>query len=103
MLAAKFTIRVLDENPHRRGSITWRAGQLVAAMEGCSVPSIVSALTALEHDTTPKGMGAPERWLTHFAGLESIESGKRIEPWIEIVHDGQVLRSTAEFRNLFRR
>lgn len=78
----------------------WRAGQLVAAMEGCNAIAIVAALIALEQDTTPKKKGDPARWLSHFAGLESSESGKGLKPWIEIVHAGHVVRSTATFREL---
>jgi hypothetical protein len=107
MNTADFTIRVIAQNPHREGTMAWRAGRLVTAMEGCSVPSIVEALTALGRDTRPvgrdtrpAGVGDPARWLTHFAGLESPESGKHIEPWIEIVHGGQPLGSRPSFRGL---
>lgn len=97
-----FTIRVIGENPHRRDTTAWRAGRLVEAMEGCAVPSIIQALTALENETTPKGIGDPARWLTHFAGLESIESGKNITPWIEIIHAGERIGSLATYRELLR-
>ena len=100
MVTAKFSIRVVSSNPHRVGSITWRAGQLVAAMEGCRVAAIVSALASLERDTTSKGKADPARWLTHFAGLESTESGKAMRPWIELVHAGRVVKSTSGFRKL---
>jgi dCTP diphosphatase len=99
---SNFTIRVISANPHQETSTAWRAGRLVVAMEGCSVPSIIAALTSLEHETTPKGVGDPARWLTHFAGLESIESGKGIEPWIEILHAGKVVRSKTAYRELLR-
>jgi hypothetical protein len=36
------------------------------------------------------------------ARLESDESGKALRPWIEILHDGESVRSTAEFRKLLR-
>ncbi len=97
---ANFTVRVLKENPHRKQSIRWKAGQLVVAMEGCEVGSIVLALAALERDTTTVGIGDPARWLTHFAGLESAESGKKVHPWIAIFHDGEVIQSKERFRLL---
>jgi len=97
-----FTIRLTRANPHRENSTAWRAGRLVAAMEGCSVPSIIAALTALERETTPKGVSDSGRWLTHFAGLESLASGKRIEPWIEVLYAGDVVRSRAAYRVLLR-
>jgi hypothetical protein len=100
MSTASFTIRVLRDNPHRFGSITWRVGQLVTTMAGCAVPSIITAVAALERDTTPQGVAAPARWLSHFAGLESPESGKHMEPWIEIVYDSHPVKSLAEFREL---
>jgi hypothetical protein len=103
MTSADFSIRVRSANPHQVGSITWRAGRLVEAMQGCDVHAIVAALTALERDTTPKGISDPARWLTHFAGLESDESGKALQPWIEIYHAGQVVKTTAEFRDILRR
>ena len=102
MKTAGFTIRVVAQNPHREGTMAWRAGQLVTAMEGCNVPSIVEALTALERDAGPAGVGDPPRWLTHFAGLESEESGKHIKAWIEVIHGGEPVRSVAAFRELLR-
>jgi hypothetical protein len=102
VIAPKFTIRVLEPNPFKEGTISWRAGRIVIALEGCAVPSIVDALKAFTRDATPKGTGDPARWLTHFAGLESDESGKALRPWIEILHDGESVRSTAEFRKLLR-
>lgn len=102
MRTADFTIRVIRPNPHRLKTHIWRAGQIVTAMEGCSVENIVRALTALEEDTGDAGLGDPARWLTHFAGLESTESGKLMEPWIEIVHSGEVMRSTASYRDVLK-
>lgn len=102
MTTADFSVRILGTNPHQEGSITWRAGRIVASMEGCNVHSIIAALSAFERDTTPKGIANPTRWLSHFAGLESIESGKAIQPWIEIVYSGQVIKSTDEFRELLK-
>ncbi len=101
-MAADFTIRVVGANPHRAQSQSWRAGQIVAAMEGCRVESIICALNAYERDDTPKGVGDPARWLSHFAGLESEESNKATTPWIEIVHLGAVLRSLPTYRELLR-
>lgn len=102
MSTASFTVRVLSANPHKVGTITWRVGQVVVAMAGCAVPSIVSALAALERDTTPKGVSDPARWLSHFAGLESDESGKGMTPWIEILNDAQAVTSVASYRELLR-
>jgi hypothetical protein len=98
----KFTIRVEEPNPFREGTVIWRAGQIVIALRDCAVPSIVDALKAFTRDATPKGTGDPARWLTHFAGLESDRSGKARRPWIAILHNGESVRSTAEFRNLLR-
>lgn len=97
---ADFTIRILRPNPHRAGSATWRAGQIVTGMEGCRVHNIVRALRALELDTREAGLGDPAGWLTHFAGLESAESGQQVDAWIEIRHRGVPVRSTHEYRNL---
>jgi hypothetical protein len=69
-------------------------------MEGCRIENIIRALTALEEGTSPVGVGDPARWLTHFPGLESAESGKRMEPWIEIVQGGKPVQSTAAYREL---
>ena len=102
MAPPTFTIHVVAPNPFREGTISWRAGQIVIALEGCAVLSIVDALTAFTRDATPKGTGDPPRWLTHFAGLESDESGKALSPWIEIVHEGRSVKSTASFRELLR-
>ena len=102
MNAPTFTIRVVGPNPFREGSISWRAGRIVIALEGCAVSAIVDALMAFTRDATPKESGDPARWLTHFAGLESDESGKALRPWIEIVHEGEPVRSTASFRELLR-
>ena len=102
MKTADFTIRVIRPNPHREKTNTWRAGQIVTGMEGCRVESIVRALTALEEDTSNMGLRDPARWLTHFAGLESAESGKQMEPWIQIVHHGEVLRSTESYRDALK-
>jgi hypothetical protein len=102
MYTASFTVRVLGANPHKVGTITWRVGQVVTAMAGCAVSSIVSALAALERDTTPKGVADPARWLSHFAGLESDESGKGLVPWIEILHNAEPVKSVASYRELLR-
>lgn len=102
MSAPAFSIRIVGPNPFRESTISWRAGRIVIALEGCAVPSIVDALTAFERDVTPKGVGDPARWLTHFAGLESDESGKALRPWIEIVHDGETVRNKALFRERLR-
>jgi hypothetical protein len=102
MAAATFTICVIGTNPHAENTTSWRAGRLVEAMEGCSVESIVAALSALERDTTPKGIVDPARWLSHFAGLESHESGKSTKPWVDIIHSGEVVKSTASYRQLLR-
>lgn len=58
----------------------WRAGQLVIAMEGCRVENIIRALAALEEDVGDAGKRTPAHWLTHFSGLESEASGKKMKP-----------------------
>jgi hypothetical protein len=102
MKAADFTNRVTRTNPHREKTQTWRAGQIVTGMEGCSIQNIIKALTAFEEETRDVGIADPARWLTHFAGLESAESGKKMEPWIEIIHQNQAVQSVASFRELLK-
>lgn len=102
MKRAHSTVQITNPNPHRRGTQIWRAGQIVTGMEGCRLESIINALTAMEEDTRDVGVADPARWLSHFAGLESRESGKEVEPWIEILHGHRVVQSTAEFRELLR-
>ena len=102
MTRATFTIRVVGANPFEEGTLSWRAGQIAAAMEGCCVRSIVTALDAFTRDVTPQGKGDPARWLTQFAGLESEGSGKALRAWIEIWHEGKSVSSTASFRELLR-
>ena len=96
-----FTIRVVGEYPHRQGTDLWRAARIVEAMEGCHVPLIVEALTCFEKNRT-KGVADPARWLTDFAGLESSAAHKGQKPWIEIWHSGQLVSSTAAYRELLR-
>ena len=103
MKRAKFTIQLIQPNPHRADTMAWRAGQLATAMVGCSVNSIIKALTALERDTDNTGVGDPARWLTHFAGLESKASGKGIEAWLEIVSGDNVVATLQEFKELITR
>jgi hypothetical protein len=88
----KFTVRVIGENPHERGSDAWRAGQIIEAMEGCSISSIIEALTVFE-DNRISGIGDPARWLSTFAGFD-----KKIEPWLEILLDQQVITSEPVYR-----
>jgi hypothetical protein len=78
----------------------WRAAQLVTAMDGCTCESIVCALTALEIGCPPHKLGNPARWLTHFAGLESDESGKAMSAWISILYGEEPVRSTGSFREI---
>jgi len=89
---ATFTLRIIAENPHERGSDTWRAGHIVEAMEGCSIRSIIEALTMFE-DNRLSGIGDPARWLSTFAGLD-----QKIEPWIEIILNGQVVTSEEAYQ-----
>ena len=89
---ADFTIRVIGTNPHEQGSDTWRAGHIVEAMEGCSIRSIIEALTMFE-DNRLSGIGDPARWLSTFAGLD-----RKIEPWIEILYRDQVVSSEEDYR-----
>jgi len=100
MKEAEFTVHVLSQNPHKKKSMRWRAGQVISALEGCRIDNIILALRALESDTGDAGVGDPARWLTHFAGLESEESGKYMKPWIEIVYKGDRILSREEFRSL---
>ena len=99
MKFAHFTVRVISANPHREKTLTWRAGQIVTGMEGCDVQNIVRALTAFEQDTGEAGVGNPARWLTHFAGLESPESGKHMDPWIEITYGAERVEQRRAFEN----
>ena len=89
---AELTIRVIGANPHEKGSDAWRAGHIVEAMEGCSIRSIIEALTMFE-DNRLSGVGDPARWISTFAGLD-----EKIDPWIEILHEGRVVRSEEEYR-----
>lgn len=102
MTAPIFTIEIVSENPFKSGTIAWRAGQIAIALEGCSVCAIVDALSAFTRDATPTGRGDPARWLTHFAGLESDESGKACSAWIRITHAGELVSSTKSYRELIR-
>src|SRR5688572_21310018 len=103
MKYAQFTVRLIKANPHRERSNAWRAGQIVTGMEGCHVGNIIRALTVFEEDTSDVGVGDPARWLTHFAGLESQASGKKIDPWIEIVNGNDVICDVNTYRSLLRR
>lgn len=96
-----FTIGLMAENPHHKGKDIWRAGRIVEGMEGCSVPLIVEALSAFEKNRKV-GVVDPARWLIHFAGLEGGNSGKNMEPWIEIRYRGEVVKSRALYRDLLR-
>lgn len=98
---SEFTVRVIGENPHRPGTDIWRAGLIVQAFEGYSVCSLITALKEFESNRTA-GVEDPARWLTHFAGLESSSSGKNLEPWIEVVHGGKAISSTASYRDLVK-
>jgi len=89
---SKFTVRLIGENPHEQGSDAWRAGHIVEAMEGCSVRSIIEALTMFE-DNRISGVGDPARWLSTFAGLDN-----KIDPWIEILFQKKVVNSEAAYR-----
>ena len=90
---AELTIRVIGENPHEKGSDAWRAGHIVEAMEGCSIRSIIEALTMFE-DNRLSGVGDPARWVSTFAGLD-----KKIDPWIEILYNGETVNSEEDYRN----
>jgi hypothetical protein len=92
-----FIVRVLGEHAFRPKSMRWRAAELVAAMDGCTCESVICALTALEIGCPPFKVGKPARWLTHFAGLESVASGKAMKPWIEIIHNGLPVSTKTSF------
>jgi hypothetical protein len=102
MKSTEFTIKIIKPNPHNEKTQTWRVGQIVTGMEGCNIKKIILALTALEEDTGDAGIGDPARWLAHFAGLESKDSGKQIEPWIEIIYKGNIINSTTDYRKLLK-
>ncbi len=61
---------------------------------------IVRALRSMDSTNSPGSKADPPRWITHFAGLESKASGKAMEPFIQIVDDGQVVRDKRRFREL---
>lgn len=61
-------------------------------MEWCSIRSIIEALTMFE-DNRLSGIGGPARWLSTFAGFDN-----KIDPWIELLHNGQVVTSEAAYR-----
>ena len=94
---ADFTVRILARNPHQEGTQIWKAGLIVTGMEGCEIEEIVQALTAFER-ARPVGVQAPARWITHFAGLESKQSGKAMAPWLEIIHMGRAIASREQFK-----
>jgi hypothetical protein len=96
---ADFTVRITSENSHRKGSDIWRAGQIVQAMEGCDVYSIIAALMLFESNRTAS-VDDPASWLTHFAGIESAGSSKNMQPWIVILHAGTPVLSTTCYRAL---
>ena len=97
-----FTIKIIGPNPHREGTQIWQIGEIVRVMEGVHVKSICAAIEAKERDCFPAGVGDPPRGLTHFAGLESKATGKACEAWINILHNGVRVASTASFRELYR-
>jgi hypothetical protein len=97
-MPSDFSYRITGSNPHRDRSQSWRAGQIAIAMEGCRIESVICALRSFERDETPKGIGDPARWLSHFAGLESGDSGKETSPWIEISLAEKSIRSLSAYR-----
>jgi hypothetical protein len=99
MSAAAFTVRVIGKNPHKEGTQIWRAGLIIAGMEGCDMFDIIHALTAFER-VRSVGVQAPSRWISQFAGLESKKSGKSMEPWLEIMHRGKTIASRQEFKDI---
>jgi hypothetical protein len=52
MKYADFSIRVIADNPHARGSDRWRAGQIVAAMEGNAIKLSQSSRIELDISNT---------------------------------------------------
>lgn len=98
---AEFTIKIIGDYSYRRGTDTWRAARIVEAMEGCPIPKIIEALTAMEACRTV-GVADPARWITHFAGLESEQSGKASTGWIDIVNVGVRVLSTADYRSVLK-
>ena len=88
MSTVAFTIRVIAQNPHREDTMAWRAddGHCDGRLR-CPEHCRGADSARVRHRTV--GVGSPPGIsLRHFAGLESPESGKHIEPWIEIIHGG---------------
>jgi hypothetical protein len=100
--SCNFTVRVAGENPHRRGSNNWCAGQIVEAMEGCHIRSIISALSSFEENRTV-GVADPARWLTHFSGLATAKASKSISPWVEIIFEDNLVTSKESYRKLVKK
>ena len=103
MKESTFSIRVIAPFEFKRGSITSKAASIVKAMEGCPMTDIVAALRSLDHANSPGSPPNPPRWITQLAGLESEASGKALEPWIQIVGNGQVISDKQRFRELLKR
>ncbi|MEJ2273602.1 MAG: hypothetical protein P8Y01_03400 [Woeseiaceae bacterium] len=100
MKEAKFTVRVVGSFDLKEGNINFKAANIVKAMEGCPMRDIVAALRSMDQTNSPASTPNPSRWITQFAGLESEAAGKAMEPWIQIVNDGQIVQDKRLFREL---
>ena len=100
MKEARFTVKVIGPFNFRENSLTFKAACIVRAMAGCPMMDIVAALASMDHTNSPGTNPDPPRWITHFAGLESEASGKMIDPWIQILNDGDVILDRRQFREL---
>jgi hypothetical protein len=97
MPIAEFTVEINAKNPHKEGTQIWKAGLIVTGMEGCHISEIINALTAFER-VRAVGVQNPARWISHFAGLESPESGKSLKAWLTITLNGSKVTSRGQFR-----
>lgn len=100
MKSTIFTIEVIGTFNFKPPAINFKAASIVSAMEGCPIKDIVAALRSMDLANSPGSPPSPARWITQFAGLESKESGKAMEPWIRILNSGQTISDKKVFRGL---
>jgi hypothetical protein len=92
------TIRNL--RPHDKGI---QYINLVQGMEGCPITDIIRALTVFDRSNSPNGKSpSAKRWIKQFAGLESIKSGKAMEPLIEIIFCDNKVQTAEQFDELLK-
>jgi hypothetical protein len=87
-------ITTRNKQPHHGGigTIKDRAAHLVQALENCPLEFTLETLAAFDKYNSPgtKSRSA-KRWIREFCGFESEASHKKMEPIIEVVHDGRVV------------